>query len=100
MRFWGQKSMSTNRDQTSTNGKSKAFLTTFVWAPGSENAFSAVILASKDVFETFLGPIKACMGGHFGVILASKIDVGQSGWDHRQWMGKSIPNSICMGSKA
>ena len=69
--------MSTNRDQTSTNGKSKAFLTTFVWAPGSENAFSAVILASKDVFETFwgahngvYGAIFGGMGGWFGVILA------------------------------
>ena len=40
-------------DQTSANGKSKAFLTTFVWAPRSENAFSAVILVPKDGFETF-----------------------------------------------
>ena len=75
MRFWCQKSMSTNRDQTSANGKSKAFLTTFVWAPRSENAFSAVILVPKDGFETFLGPIMACMEpffgpwGWFGVIL-------------------------------
>ena len=65
MRFWGQKSMSTNRDQTSTNGKSKAFLTTFVWAPGSENAFSAVILASKDVFKTFFGAHNGVYGAIF-----------------------------------
>ena len=69
MRFLGQNSISTNRDGTTANGRAKAFLTTFVWAPRSENAFLAVILGSKDVFETFLGPIKACMGGHFGVIL-------------------------------
>ena len=59
--------MSANRDQTSTNGKIKASLTTFVWAPRSENAFSAVILASKDVFKTFLGPIMVCMEPFFGL---------------------------------
>ena len=62
--FWRPKLMSANRDGTTVNGRAKAFLTTFVWAPRSENAFLAVILGSKDVFETFLGPIKACMGGH------------------------------------
>ena len=66
MRFWGHKSMSTNRNQTSTNGKIKAFLTTFVWAPRSENAFSAVILASKDVFKTFLGTHNGVYGAFFG----------------------------------
>ena len=65
MRFWGQKSMSANRDQTSTNGKIKAPLTTFVWAPRSENAFSAVILASKDVFKTFLGTHNGVYGANF-----------------------------------
>ena len=59
MRFFGQKSISTNRDGTTANGRAKAFLTTVVWALRSENAFLAVILGSKDVFETFLGPIKA-----------------------------------------
>ena len=57
--------MSTNRDQTSTNGKIKAFLTTFVWAPRSENAFSVVILASKDVFKTFLGTLDGVHGAIF-----------------------------------
>ena len=65
MQFWCQKSMSTNWDQTSANGKSKAFLTTFVWAPRSENAFSAVILASKDVFKTFLGTHNGVYGAIF-----------------------------------
>ena len=57
--------MSTNRDQTSTNGKIKASLTTFVWAPRSENAFSAVILASKDVFKTFFGTHNGVYGAIF-----------------------------------
>ena len=68
MRFWGQKSMSTNRDQTSTNGKSEAFLTTFVWAPRSENAFLAVILAPKDVFKTFFGAHNGVYGAIFGAM--------------------------------
>ena len=57
--------MSTNRDQTSANGKSEAFLTTFVWAPRSENAFSAVILASKDGFETSFGAHSGVYGAIF-----------------------------------
>ena len=57
--------MSTNRDQTSANGKSDAFLTTFVWAPRSENAFSAVILVSKDGFETFVGAHNGVYGANF-----------------------------------
>ena len=57
--------MSTNRDQTSANGKSKAFLTTFVWAPRSENAFSAVILVPKDGFETFFGAHNGVYGAIF-----------------------------------
>ena len=67
--------MSTNRDQTSANRKSKAFLTTFVWAPRSENAFSAVILVPKDGFETFFGAHNGVYGaiframGVFGVVL-------------------------------
>ena len=63
MRFLGQNSISTNRDGTTANGRAKAFLTTFVWAPRSENAFLAVILGSKDVFETFLGAHKSVYGG-------------------------------------
>ena len=59
MRFWGQNSISTNRDGTTANGRAKAFLTTFVWAPRSENAFLAVILGSKDVFEKFFGAHKS-----------------------------------------
>ena len=57
--------MSTNRDQTSANGKSKAFLATFVWAPRSENAFSAVILVPKDGFETFFGAHNGVYGAIF-----------------------------------
>ena len=53
--------MSTNRDQTSANDKSDTVLTTFVWAPRSEHAVLSVILVPKDGFETFLGPIMACM---------------------------------------
>ena len=81
MRFWGQKSMSTNRDQTSTNGKIKAPLTTFVWAPRSENAFSAVILASKDVFKTFFGTHNGVYGALFGAMWG---DLGPWGvvWGH------------------
>ena len=81
MRFWGQKSMSANRDQTSTNGKIKASLTTFVWAPRSENAFSAVILASKDVFKTFLGTHNGVYGALFWAVWG---DLGPWGvvWGH------------------
>ena len=62
----GQISMSTSRDQTAANRWVKAFLTTFVWASRSENAFVAVILAVKDVFEMFLG-------AHNGVYGASRV---------------------------
>ena len=47
--------MSANRDGTTSNGKGKAFLTTFVWALRSENAFLVVILAVKEVFKMILG---------------------------------------------
>ena len=66
----GQKSMSADRDGTTANGRANAFLTTFVWAPTSENAFLVVILAVKDAFETFWGPITAgrrVYGGHFSM---------------------------------
>ena len=72
--------MSANRDQTSTNGKSKASLT-FVWAPRSENAFSAVILASKDVFKTFFGTHNGVYGAIFWAMWG---DLGPWGvvWGH------------------
>jgi hypothetical protein len=89
---FGPKINATNRDQTAANGRVKTFLTTFVWASRSENAFLAVILAVKDVFETFWGPIMACMECHFG----PKFNVNQSRRDHRQWKDKRIPNNICM----
>ena len=73
--------MSTNRDQTSANGQSKAFLTTFVWAPRSENAFSAVILASKDVFKTFLGTHNGVYGAIFGA-MGGSFGPGGVVWGH------------------
>ena len=60
--------MSTNRDQTSANGKSEAFLTTFVWAPRSENAFSDGILVPKDGFETFVGAHNGVYGAIFRAV--------------------------------
>ena len=59
--------MSANRDGTTANGRAKTFLTTFVWAPRSENAFLAVILGSKDGFETFLGAHKSVYGGSWNL---------------------------------
>ena len=59
------KLMSTNRDQTSANDKSDAFLTIFVWAPRSEHAFLSVILVPTDGFETFFG----AHNGVYGAIL-------------------------------
>ena len=48
--YGGDFSMSTNRHQTTGDRKAKAFLTTFVWAPASENECFTVILVVKDVF--------------------------------------------------
>ena len=60
----GQQPMSTNQEGTTANGLAKAVLTTRVSFPRSANAFLAVTLAVKDVFETFFrrfgGPTVAC----------------------------------------
>ena len=50
----GQQPMTTNQEGTTANGLAKAVLTTRVSFPRSANAFLAVTLAVKDVFETFL----------------------------------------------